>query len=90
MWIILNMLMLCSDAVFSTEGPDSAAAKVVYSKARQYRRAMPGARGKVQGMAVIHGVGDCNTIRHSGGLGSSEPRGYRDPMVMCTASLVFA
>ena len=47
MWIILNMLMLCSDAVFSTEGSDITTGKVMYSASVQCRRAMAGAR--VQG-----------------------------------------
>ena len=62
-WIILNMLMLCSDAVFSTEGSDNAAAKVMYSAGRQYRRAMPGAR--VQGTRD-----DCDT----GGMTNKDTR----------------
>ena len=48
MWIKLNVPMLCSDAVFSTEGSDITTGKVMYSARVQCRRAMPGAR--VQGI----------------------------------------
>ena len=88
MWIILNVLMRSASG-FSTAPADCHKVKVISARL-QYRRAMAGRAGQGARDAVIDGEVDCNAIRHSGGLELSEPRGYRDPMVMCTASLVFA
>ena len=88
MWIILNVLMRSASG-FSTAPADCHKVKAISARL-QYRRAMAGRAGQGTRDGCDTRLGDCNTIKHSGGLELSEPRGYRDPMVMCTASLVFA